>query len=443
MRGKEHKRGKRRQSQRTAAQRMDSSPLAIEIQPGDCIASRDSVPSPNRILTDASLSASKSLLQFNLSALEDYLDFLEMIVLYERIIVAHPDGDRFLSDKDLSSPAAGPALTAYRTVGRLELSYKLDEVLIDRGILYPTILADDSPRSHIRSLLTIDEGLRNLFQSEIACLEALEPRRDVCSRLAEFQLIEDVGLPMFIGELSREYNVPYRLADREQARLKHADRIEAVIRKGVIATLRERLDAGARRELERLEAIAGPTVFPRTPIATSIIHDSAGPEDLLRIALELREEFTGFRQAMRELETELFSEETDLRHRIRILNDIEGISRELWPTPRDGFRASFVEATGLITKVADLTPGSTVTQLHLIAQILSKPVEAVLRGIKRRKIRVLLQAKRDFLKSKRHTDKIKEIFRLTDRQVSTAIESVAESKHETVSTGPDSIGSIR
>jgi len=228
-----------------------------------------------------------------------------------------------------------------------------------------------------------------------------------------------------------------------KARLKHADRIEAVIRKGVIATLRERLDAGARRELERLEAIAGPTVFPRTPIATSIIHDSAGPEDLLRIALELREEFTGFRQAMRELETELFSEETDLRHRIRILNDIEGISRELWPTPRDGFRASFVEATGLITKVADLTPGSTVTQLNLIAQILSKPVEAVLRGIKRRKIRVLLQAKRDFLKSKRHTDKIKEIFRLTDRQVSTAIESVAESKHETVSTGPDSIGSIR
>lgn len=158
-------------------------------------------------------------LDLELPNLERYLEFLELTVLYDRLIVGRPDWEEFLSDADVESPAAELALTQYRLAGALKMSYEFDQVLVNMGILFPTSVGSEGPLRHVRTLISTDPATRGEFQTLLSDLEVREANRDTCRRVAEFALARDAGFPLFIGELSTIYGVPYRLADHEEEKL--------------------------------------------------------------------------------------------------------------------------------------------------------------------------------------------------------------------------------
>ena len=107
-----------------------------------------------------------------------------------------------------------------------------------------------------------------------------------------------------IRDFASESRTPFHISEREAANLRPRESVEDALSAGVIAALKQRLDSGAAADLERLENIGAPVVFPRTPIAAQILEHSDKPDDLLRVALDLRQEAKHFRASLRQVEEE-------------------------------------------------------------------------------------------------------------------------------------------
>ena len=236
------------------------------------------------------------------------------------------------------------------------------------------------------------------------------------------ELLEDYANPLCLSEFARSASLPFALSSSEDKKISVFEKIESRTCRGIVEVLRQRLNEGARNELFRLAELGEQTVFPRTPIAWQIVRESHKPLDLLRVALELREEYKTFRKAMIELETELLNQSTTLERKIKIRRDVLRLADELWAHEEGQTQKVTKEVSDLLGTAAKAATGfSVVSTASLTKSILSFPTDQILQAMRRRKVRVMLKAKKDFLKGKKWTQKLSTIFGLSEDTIKQAL----------------------
>jgi len=369
--------------------------------------------------------------KISIDNLKDYLKLLEILVLFERVIVGtFPSFALELTKNRIDEQNATNILNEftelYRVVPALSLEEDLRKRTKERGIIVDVVLENKqipSPNELVERYINIDKYLEDEFKENRAIIKRLyEVDDELAAGVAAASLAVHYGGPTYISEFCRLAGITYWLSQREAKMLANQQILEYSTRTQVIGALKESLDIGARKELENIEKFGVNTVFPKSPIASSIIKESNRPEDLNIIALQMREKFSNLRRYMNEMQKEILNEDTSLEKKIKLYKEIETMRSELWKKEDKGWDTILNQTTSLIHTVVGASTMPTVNSLPAILSYLLGQPYALIRGaIRKRKLRVLLDSKKDFLRSKNCIGKIASIFGITGEDVKQAL----------------------
>lgn len=374
------------------------------IKRGDFLFSDEALPYIDAIVDDLEWKTGKKDITFSKSILEDYLKFLELIVLYPRVIVGFA---KIRSTKEYRAKL--------RRKGHLDIENNLYKTLLNKKILYnaEVISPDNSPEKIVRDFLPKSPKLKSIFQKNLDNNKLdfdFETKKDDEIII----LAESFGKAMYFSEFARTAQIPYYLSDEELDSLKWLDETENHIKHGLINFFKERLDKGSEKILRHLNQIGVPHIFPETPIASIILNESKKPDDLLLIALQLRDEFKSFRKEIIFLEEKLYNENIPIKKKQKIMKRVHSLAQEIWPEQKYSFFKETFEQSGLLySAVSDTMTNLSLNNIsNLVMEISNKPLEIVLKSIRLKKIRILLKAKKRFLNTTGCSIKLSQIFNL-------------------------------
>lgn len=371
--------------------------------------------------------------KISIDSLRDYLKLLELLVLFERVIVGgFPTIVEEFTVNETDSEKVKTALddysVLYRLVPALDLGKDLRNRTKEKGIIVDAVLENkqlQSPSELVQRYMNIDKHLEDKFEERSA-----EIKRDfelddrLATRITVATLALDYGGSLYISEFCRLTGIAYWLHEKEERMLANLQILEYSTRTQVIGALKESLDIGARKELENIEKLGVNTIFPESPIASSIIMESNRPEDLNIVALQMRDKFSNLRYYMNEIQKEILNEDVSLEKKIKLSKEIETMRNELWKEKHQGWETILNQTTSLIHTVIGASTMPIVNSLpDIVLFLLGQPYASIRGAIRKRKIRVLLESKRDFLRSKNCIGKIAGIFGITDADVREALRS--------------------
>jgi hypothetical protein len=369
--------------------------------------------------------------KISIDNLKDYLKLLELLVLFERVIVGtFPSFELEIpknrTDMENVKNILNDYTELYRVVPALSLGEDLRNRTKERGIIVNVVLENKqipAPNELVERYINIDKYLEDKFKEDRALIKrGYEVDDGLAARLAVASLAVHYGGPTYISEFCRLAGITYWLSEREAKMLANQQILEYSTRTQVIGALKESLDIGARKELENIEKFGVNTVFPKSPIASSIIKESNRPEDLNIVALQMRDKFSNLRRYMNEMQKEILNEDASLEKKIKLYKEIETMRNELWKKEGEGWDTILNQTTSLIHIVVGASTMPTVNSLPAILSYLLGQPYALIRGaIRKRKLRVLLDSKKDFLRSKNCIGKIASIFGITGEDVKQAL----------------------
>lgn len=365
--------------------------------------------------------------QISIRNLRDYLKLLELIILNERVIVgAFPGFEESITadeyDNEDVKNAMGDYTDWYRLVPTLDLKKDLRNRVKNSGIFVEAVVYDKTlllPDELVKRYIKVDEGLKALFENHCEDIrKGYKIKDELAERVALSVLFTNYGGPLYISEFCRLAGIPYWLSEHEEKILRNQINMENTTKSQVVGAIKEKLDIGARDYLEKLEKFGVTTIFPETPIASNIIQEANKPEDINKVALQMREEFKKLRNYMNEMQEEMLKEETSVDKKIKIYKEIEMLCNEIWPKKGEGWKTIFNSISGFLNVAIEgsIMP-SVGTTKGIVEYLVNQPYELLIRAMKRRKLRVLLEAEKNFLRSNNWSDKIAKIFGLTSEEV--------------------------
>jgi len=365
--------------------------------------------------------------RISIDGLKDYLKLLELLVLFERVVVGRCPSFRVeLTENEFDSEGVKNVLhdyiKLYRVVPALSLGEDLRNRTKEKGIIVDTVIENEQiqlPNELVKRYMTIDRSLKDKFEKYCSDIKVgYKIEGGLAARVAIAVLAPLYGGPLYVSEFCRLAGITYWLDESEGEMIGNQENMESFARRQVIGALKGRLDSGARNELEKLEKFGVSTIFPESPIASSIIRESNKPEDLNRIALQMRDKFSKLRYHMNSLQEEMVNENTSIEQKVKICAEIEMMCNELWQEKGEGWRAILNSTTGLLNAAIGAAIMPNVSSIQgIVEYLLNQPYELIRRAMRRRKLRVLLEAKRNFLRSNNWTGKIASIFRLPIEEV--------------------------
>ncbi|HEU4595426.1 MAG TPA: hypothetical protein VFS10_09815 [Pyrinomonadaceae bacterium] len=121
----------------------------IQPQRGDILVSSLSVPHADSIRVVRNNTA-----KLNSHYLLEYLNFLELVALNERVIVGEYDVLKHLDPSVFNSPAAGKIANVFQLVSDLGIEKKALDLLRERGIFYEAEIYSGaiSPRDYLEAV---------------------------------------------------------------------------------------------------------------------------------------------------------------------------------------------------------------------------------------------------------------------------------------------------
>ncbi len=385
-------------------------------------------------------------IRLDIESLRKYLAFLELIVLTERIIVGSaPTSEQTLSDKDIfnqiiriTSPDSQfeplertfreflkDELGIYYLRPQLRIVAALREDLVRHHIIIDHVKLNTeglpTPVALTQRYMNIVSDIRARFESHIGEMVGYGYETDEAEKMALAWLTDEFGCPMYISEACRRLGLPYYLSRWEAQLVSPYEKKETAVMSNIAMTLKEKLDEGARKELEMLSRFGVKIVLPQTPIAAKILGESNSPEDLGRVALQLRDEYASFRCEMASLQEKLIAENTTLEESIKVRRRVESLAKELWPENREGWQMNLVPISDLLNCILNEVPNVRLDSIAgITGHVISLPYKLLMTAIRRRKIRLFLSAKKNFLHSANWTQKIAKIFDLSYEDVKQA-----------------------
>jgi len=134
--------------------------------------------------------------------------------------------------------------------------------------------------------------------------------------------------------------------------------------------------------------------------------------------MQLRDQFLKFRRNMLELETELYDEDVSIGRKLKISKEIQTLAAELWPDQKKGYYKETLDITGFLVTI----PNAEVSMAGMLKLLKgSSSVEMIMRAFRRRKIRILLKTKRQFLRTRSYKTRISSIFDVSPESVRESI----------------------
>lgn len=365
--------------------------------------------------------------RISIDDLKDYLKLLELLVLFERVVVGRcPSFTVELTKNEFDSEDVKNVLhdyiQLYRVVPALSLGEDLRNRTKEKGIIVDTVIENGQiqlPNELVKRYMTIDRSLKDKFEKYCSDIKVgYKIEGGLAERVAIAVLAPLYGGPLYVSEFCRLAGVTYWLSEPEKEMLANQEKLESSARTQVIGALKESLDIGARKELEKIEKLGVTTVFPESPIASSIIRESNKPEDLNIVALQMRERFGNLRRHMNAIQEEMLKEDMSIEKKIKMYAEIEKMCNELWKEKGGGWNTILNQTTSLLNTAIGASSMPRVDSLAgIVFYLLHQSYESIEGAIRRRKLRVLLESKRDFLRSKNCTGKVASIFGLTNEEV--------------------------
>jgi hypothetical protein len=386
---------------------------------GDIIFSAHSTPNPNAIV-GSRWPGEKPF--FSPIDLEDYLQFIELIILNQRLILTIPKYNDSSDVRKLGKRFVHSLDGRWIRKGKLDIEDDLVQKLWEHRILENLYLDPKtySPKSYVQKYLTLSHYLENK-QIEYEKLIVEEHKNWSNTRVKDgaiLRLAYDFGNPMAISEFARDKGTPYLLDNYEISNISKLDIIELDLTRGIIPYLKKQLNEGTRYEIEQLSSIGTPLIFPKTPLAWEVIRDSNKPSDLIQVALQLREKHSNFRRDMILLEEELFSDKTTLKKKSEIMQEIKFMAKELWPKENLTYQKVSQEITDFLQLLPiDPTKSQIKDFANITGYLLAKPINVLISAYRKRKIRTLLKSRKDFLRSKLWVQKLSLIFSLPEDEI--------------------------
>ncbi|MGK2886593.1 MAG: hypothetical protein ACSLE8_17770 [Rhodococcus sp. (in: high G+C Gram-positive bacteria)] len=400
------------------------------LRAGDLIITPEAaVPFADSILEDAGEDG----LQFIPYHFTTLLQFLECVVLYERLIIGvcpiystiptTTAEERAHLEQLLGRWCLG---VIHRHPAALDLATPITDQLRQAGVLsnrlldLPDLPARTHFEQHVRHSPTLQESTRDLYDRMRQ--EKYDPAFH--QELATLAAWCDNGRPLYAAEAARRANIPFHAGPIEARGLKHLEQEEQQTFTTVVEQLKDRLNEGAQQELQRIAAFGGTTMYPPTPIAWEIMKNATTIDDLTTSALHLRDKYKNVRRTMQDLDTDLRSDEITTERKTKIVKELDRLVQDLWPTQEHGFRRDLIETAALIAAVPLAAPSTPQGALALVGEILGKPTEFVFALLRRHKYRVLFNAQREFLNGKNSVAKIATLL-----DVDRSVVSVGLNKH--------------
>ncbi len=395
---------------------------SLSLSRGDFLLSKKLFPHPDEILIPELLFKNNKIQwgkeRIYIGVLDNYLKFLELIVTNQRII----DLDFSVYTETEANRVGKKALEFYFDRGiRLKepiIEQKIAKELEQENIYFPVIVKDDefSPRTYVDQYLDISPQLQKLHDETIKTTPVEFKKNDkIISRIA---LAEDFGIPLSIIEMAKFTSLPYSLHSLELKAVKQIELAEINLRQGVIASLMEKLNRGAKKELENLSELGNKTIYPETPIAWQIIRDSTKLEDFLPVALQLREEYKAFREATIKIEDELYSDEITLKRKGKLVKELNSIAAEIWKDQGNTTQKIAQDFSSLLDLALDQARNLSIGNFpKLLGFILGKPTEILLSKLRQRRIKVLMNSKKQFMSSSKWINKLSSIFSLPEIKI--------------------------
>lgn len=387
----------------------------LKVSKGDFLLSPRLIPYPDYILFPDRSSGKD---EFVVGFLDSYLKFLELVITNERILDI-----TFSTYTEAEAKVVGEeALEFYFDRGiyikKPILRQQLLKELKAENIYFPVIGQSNyfSPRKIIDVYLSISPQLQNLFKKK-KDRTPIEFKKNA-ELIAQIALAEDIGIPLSIIEYAKRTSLPYALASDETESVKEFESTETNLRNGVIAFLKEKLDRGARKEIARIDELGNKTIYPETPIAWQIVRDSSKLEDFLPVTLQLREEYKKFRETTIKIEEELFSDEITLKRKRQLVRELDFVADAIWKDQENTTRKVAQDFSSILDLALNqATNLSTGNFPKLLEFVLGRPVEILLSKLHERKIKVLLNSKKQFMNGSRWVDKISSIFSLPKHEI--------------------------
>ena len=383
--------------------------------PGDLIISQEALPSPANIVELPHFVESLGYPLFNVEELNLYLNFLEAIVINDKIFSAVAFKYSDYTNEQYWLPCSFGALPELRE----QFKNELEDKILFKGSLplkkplhvffTPFLSQLPSLWSKIEGVSDIDYFLKNPDSQK--------------SNESFWRLLQLYADPLYISEFAFKLNIPYYLSNHEVKNIELFEELERLTYKNVKQYLYQKLNDNSRKELHKLEQFGEKTIYPETPIAWLIIRDSIYPEDLLKVALQYRIKFKKFREAMISMDNELTSQTTSLEKKLKILKEIEFIAQSFWGK-EDGVKMKIAsELPNLIGSAAETVSCFSISSsMSLLNSIISMPIDLLLNSLRKKKIRVILKAKKDFLKSRNWVQKLSSLFSINETIIKECID---------------------
>lgn len=379
------------------------SPNKLTASPGDVLFSRQRVPYPGLILQGFS-RRHRDLPEFepfvSFEQLQRFLEFLEFVVLTERLIVPVPEFSK-RTQKLVNSRRHWIDFAIFHAAGDLPLDTEdVVEKLTHAGVLFECGIAVGDPTADdvAARLLPTSKALQTQFSGFLrhaALEEVSDPFAYATASMAYW-----IGAPLHVAEAAGAARVPYVLGHHEEVHLRGFEGENLKTRRSVAELMLDRLNSGARKELSQIAQLGVLTTFPETPIASLILQRATSPAGLIDAAIELRSEFTSYRKHMNQIEHDLANESQPLKTRLKRAKEIELLASSLWAGSRTDFRASAVGVSEALFALPEVVADPTVSTLKgLASKLAALPVDGILDLYRKRKVRLLLKAKRSFLRA--------------------------------------------
>lgn len=375
----------------------------LEASQGDVLFSRQRIPYPGLILQGFKRQ------RRNEPEIEPYvsfrhirklMEFLEFVVLTERIIVPIPKFSA-KTEKIVNGRRHWVDFALFEAVGDLDLDVEIIiDKLIQADVLYECEIAThDTTTDEVAVRLTSSSNyLRSCFMGYLRYAEGVQSKNHFA--FASASMAHWFGAPLQVAEMAGRAQIPYVLAEHQERHLASYERESLRTRKSVTELLLDRLNAGARKEISKLSEFGVLMSFPETPIASLIIRNASSPMGLVDAALQLRSKFAGYRKHIVQIESDLVNTDISLKTRIRRANEIKILAAALWPEARHDLRTTAIgvsEALASLPEVVHDPSGASIG--GIVTKLVSLPVDRLVELYRRRRVRLLLKAKRQFLRA--------------------------------------------
>ncbi len=390
-----------------------TAPPRLKATPGDVLLSNEAIPYPGAILEGFRRSKYGPHFQpyLDFGRLTKFLEFLEHVVLCERLIAPVARYQKSTA-RLIHGKRTWLDFAIFQATGDLDFTTeKLGDILQDAGVLIDAEIHVGDPTSDdvVARLMPSSSFLQSKFAHFLHGTQDIKGYDKFT--LAKAHMAARIGTPLHTAEAASIVRVPYILGPKQEHDLRSYEGELLRVRKSVTEILLDKLNCGARKELSKLADLGPISFFPETPIASMIVQNAATPEGLVHAAVQLRAEFSSFRRQMNQIQSELVNEDQSIKVRLKRMRELERLADSLWDGQKTDIRANAMSVSEALFAVPEAAMAPSPASVKELAIKLSAlPVDSLLDLYRRRKIRLMLKAKRGFLKSTNSTKKVAKIF---------------------------------